>query len=589
MLHAAKYACLGAMALACAALPAYADAGLTLSVRVDGVDDEALRKTLLAETRLKDARPETTSAARRQARAEAGRMEKVLRASGRYDGQVDVGIDAGATPVAVVFDVTPGPVYRITDYRISYVSTQTPDARPARFSDIDVTADGAPDGETLAALERALLAALRRKGYPTARAVDRRAEARRDTATATAVFVIDSGPMAIFDGAEWSGLQYTKESYAASYTQWEDGAPVDVVKLEATRAALAGAGLFTSVQITPGAPSADGGTPILIDVEERKRRTVGAGLSYSSNLGAGGRLYWENRNLRGAGEKLRSDLDVSEIEQSLSMQYRKPRPRRSADWVLGAELASEDSEAFQGERLTLAAAEEKRYNDDWSSRIGLEIEGARTEDALSEETSALLSLPARLTWDATNDPLNPVRGASVAVSAAPHIGGGSDGFVAFGLVQAEAVGHYALNTNETLVAAGWARTGVTIGPGTTEIPATKRYYSGGGGSVRAYGFQLASPLDDDNDPIGGRSLFEAGAELRFPIRGALGGVVFAEGGSAFSSGAPDFDEPFLGGGGAGLRYYTPIGPVRLDIAAPFDRREGVDDEFQFYISLGQAF
>jgi len=107
-------------------------------------------------------------------------------------------------------------------------------------------------------------------------------------------------------------------------------------------------------------------------------------------------------------------------------------------------------------------------------------------------------------------------------------------------------------------------------------------------AARGYGFQLAGELDDDNEPTGGRSLLEFAGELRGQITDTIGAAIFADSGAAFGSSVPDFEEPLRIGVGGGLRYFSPIGPIRFDVGVPLDRRDS-DDAFQFYISIGQAF
>ena len=114
-------------------------------------------------------------------------------------------------------------------------------------------------------------------------------------------------------------------------------------------------------------------------------------------------------------------------------------------------------------------------------------------------------------------------------------------------------------------------------------------YAGGAGSVRGYEFQTVGPLDDSNDPLGGRSLLTFGGELRWRITETIGLVPFVDAGNVYDSIYPDLSEDFFWGAGLGLRYYTDFGPLRADFAVPLDRRDNVDDAFQFYISLGQAF
>jgi translocation and assembly module TamA len=139
-----------------------------------------------------------------------------------------------------------------------------------------------------------------------------------------------------------------------------------------------------------------------------------------------------------------------------------------------------------------------------------------------------------------------------------------------------------------VVLAGRTAVGTIFGATRDQIPADERFYAGGGGSVRGFGFQLAGELDDDDDPLGGRSLLELSGEVRVRITDTIGAVAFVDAGSAFQSSVPDFDEELRVGVGPGLRYFSPIGPVRLDVGFPLNRRD-VDDAFQIYISLGQAF
>lgn len=127
------------------------------------------------------------------------------------------------------------------------------------------------------------------------------------------------------------------------------------------------------------------------------------------------------------------------------------------------------------------------------------------------------------------------------------------------------------------------------GDSTNDIPATKRFYAGGGGSIRGYKYQTVGPLNSKNDPVGGRSLLEIGFEARVRITEDIGIVPFIEGGNVYESMLPDFADELLWGAGLGIRYYTAVGPIRFDVAVPLDRRDNVDDAFQFYISIGQAF
>lgn len=146
-----------------------------------------------------------------------------------------------------------------------------------------------------------------------------------------------------------------------------------------------------------------------------------------------------------------------------------------------------------------------------------------------------------------------------------------------------------LSLTDSVVLAGWVGAGTILGGDTDDIPAPLRFYAGGGGSIRGYAFQRAGPLDAGNRPTGGRSLIEFGGEVRWRIMESFGIAPFLEAGTVSHSMVPDLSEPLFVGAGLGLRYYSPIGPVRLDVGVPLRRRRGIDDSFQVYVSLGQAF
>jgi len=136
--------------------------------------------------------------------------------------------------------------------------------------------------------------------------------------------------------------------------------------------------------------------------------------------------------------------------------------------------------------------------------------------------------------------------------------------------------------------AGFTNVGSITGTSRDSLPRDLRLYEGGGGSVRGYGFQRAGPLDLFGNPVGGISSLDLGVELRTRINDTFGFVTFFEGGTVYGSTLPDLNQKILWGTGVGLRYFSPIGPLRFDIATPLDRRPS-DSVIQIYISLGQAF
>ncbi len=525
-------------------------------------------------------------------------MQAVLNAEGYYAATADVTVtlvaardddDAppGTPSATAVFEVATGPRFAVADYRIVYRDIQNA-ARPETLREAGVEPDQSPRGADIARLEAAVVAALRARGFPSARSLDRRAEADFSEAAATIVFELESGPAARFGSVEWRGLSRTRKGFLNRQIPWEQGERFNRDTLGAYRDTLVETNLFRFIQLEPGAPDAEGLAPVIATVREAPPRTVSAGVSFATNRGAGGALMWEHRNLWRRGERLRLEADVAQIEQALAAQLRKPYPRVRLAAFAGAEAARDDNDAFEATRVTVNAGFEKRFRQRWTGRGGLEVETSRSDDVFGETDAVLAAAPFRALWDSIAEPLDPTDGVRVAADVVPVVGD-AEGGLAFLRQELTLAAHKPLSDEARIVAAGWGRLGSITGAENAAIPATRRFFAGGGGSVRAYGFQRLGPLDEDNQPIGGRSVLEGGLEVRGRLSRRWGAAAFVEGGTVSASNFPDARERVLAGAGLGARYYTPVGPFRVDIAAPFDRRGGVDNPVQVFVSFGQAF
>jgi translocation and assembly module TamA len=164
-------------------------------------------------------------------------------------------------------------------------------------------------------------------------------------------------------------------------------------------------------------------------------------------------------------------------------------------------------------------------------------------------------------------------------------GGVSDNPYARAVTQGRA--YLPLDDSGRLVLAGRLRAGVLFGAQANAVPGDDRFYAGGGGSVRGYAYQAIGPFDGNNVPQGGRSLVDSSLEARWRYNDKIGLVGFFDGGNVSNSLYPKFDNLNIGVG-AGIRYMTPAGPIRFDIATPLNPSDR-DDLFQVYISIGQAF
>ena len=188
--------------------------------------------------------------------------------------------------------------------------------------------------------------------------------------------------------------------------------------------------------------------------------------------------------------------------------------------------------------------------------------------------------------DRSDDPLNPKRGWRVSGRTEPTLLAGQ-GLVPYLKVQGQTTAYLPFGTQAKTVLAGRLRLGSILGGNIADIPAPQRFYAGGGGSVRGYGYQQVGPRLADNTPQGGLSLAEGAVELRHDINEHWGVAAFVDAGAIGGAQFPSFRDLSVGAG-IGVRYNLGFGPLRVDVATPMTSRRG-QAPFQIYVSIGQSF
>lgn len=537
-------------------------------------------------------RPYPTAAAVRRVGAEDLRIVRnALIAAGYYGAEVDFRIEeqSGGGKLKAIFDIEPGAAFRIARHVIAFEDAGD-ESRPTTFAQAKVEVGDKADGATLEENQRRFLAALWARGYPAARMIARRADARLAEGTAEAVYTFESGPRAVFNGVEIDGAERTDDEFLAKLKTWEDGAVFDRQKLVDYRDRLAKTGVFTSIEVAPGAIDAEGRAPVRVTVAERESRTIGAGLSYSTSEGPGGRLFLEHRNLFRHAERARIEIEGSEVEQSVNLDIIRPLPGFPGSAFANFAFTNETTDAFEARSLELGAGLAKNWLDDrLETRAGLALETSKVEPNLAltstirEERTYYVSAPLSATWDTETDPLRLDDGERVSLFATPYFG--SDQFTR---LEALARSRISLGADDRFTLAGRIRVAATAGQALRTLPVNKRVYSGGGSSVRGYDYQAVGPLDANGVPVGGRSAVEAAFEARALILKRIQLAAFVDAGAVYADSFPDFNADYLTGAGIGFRYLSTIGPIRLDVAAPLEKRP-TDRDFQVYISLGQPF
>ena len=564
------------------------------SVLIEGVDDPALLDILERSSQLLQligTAPASRSGLKRRIDGDVERFGTALRSEGYYGGTVDYSLDTAVEPPAIVIQVSPGEPYLLNTYKTTFVGPHAGELEP--FDDpaaLGVELEQPARAPRILGAHKIILRRLARIGRPHATIENQDAIVDHAEATMEVELFVDPGPEADFGPLTFSGNRDVKESYLQTLAQWEPGTLYDRRRIEKLRRAINSTGLFDSIKIDPAKEIDEKGEiPIHVTLVEGKHRSIGLGASFSTDEGAGGEIFWEHRNIFGAHETLTLSAEGTQVRQELGADFRKPHFWAfDQSLVSNASLRRNDSEAFKEESINGYVGLERQLDEHWYIAGGVSLELTMLDDNEGDpEEFFLFGLPLSAHRDTTDNPLHPTEGSRLSFATTPY----------FGTIQKEVVflvnnvggsAYYSPFEDDSVILAARARLGSILGGRSETIPASKRFYAGGGGSIRGYEFQTVGPLDDDGDPEGGRSVIELSAEVRYQLTETIGVVPFIAGGNVFDDIYPDPTQNLQWAAGLGLRYFTAIGPIRLDVGFPLNPRDR-DDFFQFYVSLGQAF
>ncbi len=561
--------------------------------------NEALLTAFGARSALEAERGDPANAAQidRRARADAELLTGLLQAQGYFDAEVEPDISRNGDQITVELRATPGTRYTFDTVEFPGLAEAGGDAARLRESFAVKTGDPVV-AETVIAAGIALKVALGEQGFATAEIGEQDIVVDHEKATAKLVLPVQPGPVAHFGEIRVSGLPPFSAKHVGRIARFKQGDLFEQSEVDDLRRALVATGLVASVE-TRVVPR-EGGQIVDIDVrlEPAPLRTIAGELGYGTGEGVRVEASWQHRNLFNPEGALTLRGVAGTQEQLAAVSFRRNNFKRR-DQVLNAQISAShfDRDAFEAKTFLLAGGIERQSNFIWQKKwtwsVGGELiasEERDTIEATGEErtrTFFIGAIPASLTYDGSDNLLDPTRGFRLGGRISPELSfqGGT-----FGYTRAQIDASAYFPASQRTVLAGRVRLGTIIGADRDAIAPSRRFYAGGGGSVRGYGYQQLGPRDIDNDPIGGRSLAEFSLEARYRLKvfgGNFGIVPFFDGGSLTTSSLPSFKD-WQFGAGIGLRYYSSFGPIRVDVGTPLNRQEG-DSRVAVTVSLGQAF
>ncbi|WP_175500658.1 autotransporter assembly complex protein TamA [Litoreibacter janthinus] len=585
-----------------ASLPSGAAALDIVRVGLIGSGDAELRDSLQANSIVKtlEGKAETTGGdVLAAARSEYARMIEVLYSKGYYSSVVSVLVDGREAALIDPFRepssvaevqilVEPGRPFRFGRAQIGPLLDQSPlesgfrTGAPALADVVRETASDAVDD-------------WRGAGYAKATIADQSVLARHATAQLDVDIALSTGPRVTFGEIVIAGETDVREKRVRKIAGIPSGQIYDPEAVAKAASRLRKTGTFKSVQVIEAETvNADGSLDMQINVVDRKPRRIGGGVELSSLDGLTLSGYWLHRNILGGAEQLRVDTEIAQIggnsgdiDYDLSFRFEKPAAF-GADTLLFAEggLSYSDEPDYIEKQVELTVGLSREFGDRLTGELGIGYSFSRVTDLYvtpnTQRDIQLFSLPFALTYDARDNRLDTKDGYYLKGELTPFyetVQGQTGAHLTF-----DARAYKALGETKQTVFAGRLQLGQLVGLTSQTAPPDFLFYSGGGGTVRGQPYQsLGVPIAGGT--IGGRAFAALSGEVRYAINDTFGLVAFADAGfigaDGFGNGA------WHSGAGLGVRYQTPVGPIRLDVAAPVSGNTG--SGVQVYVGIGQAF
>jgi len=408
-------------------LPTFLFGSIDYTVSFRGVQDDTLLQSLKEASNLvvlKSYPPKTLSALKQRAESDIANIVGVLHKYALYNAKVTFKLDNETTPVHVNFLIEKGPVYPLNAIEITPFEFSLP------MKALGIQAGAAATPKKIADAEETLIEWMNDQGYPFAHLIDKEVIADQATKSINVRFLLEPGPQSTFGPTTIDGNCRVLESYIWDKIEWQEGEIFDPKKITCTINKINASGLFSLVQITyPDEPTESGALPIHIELDEAKHRSIALGLSYSTQRGPGFTVEWENRNVKGVGNRLFFDANVLQLMQRATLEYVIPEFRsENQDLIWTLEAEHDDTEGFDETWVSASGRIERKLNRFVNYSYGLQYKHLVVTNADTNGTYGLLKAPLHWRWSSANDCLDPTNGITLYSKLIPTLRVSSDPF-----------------------------------------------------------------------------------------------------------------------------------------------------------------
>ncbi|MEE4180374.1 autotransporter assembly complex protein TamA [Pseudomonas viridiflava] len=505
--------------------------------------------------------------------------EKAAQALGYYQAQIDSEIQDGENP-RLVIKVLPGEPIRL---RNVVVRVEGPAASLKAFkvpqSDALKTGAVLNHGHYEDA-KRLIQNQASRYGFFSGRFTSQRLSIDPRAGVADIELVYGSGPRYSLGKVMFSGDSPFDEDLLKRMVPFKENTPYDSQLIAELNQAMQASGYFEGVRVDAAPTAAVGQViPVTVQLETRKPRTMGLGLGFSTDVGPRGRANWTRHWANAQGHSYGFESEISAPRQNVGLWYDVPLDPPLTDKLRFAggyqyeEIAGTDS---LSKLLTVGPEWHSKLPSGWERVISLKWQ--REEYRLGDDSglSTLLMPGISYSYLRSDDRIDPHKGYRLQFDAqVAKEGLGSDANLVRGNVLLKGLTTIAQNHRFL----GRVQFGGNFTDGYTSIPPSLRFFAGGDQSVRGYDYQTLSPTNSDGDRIGGRYMVAGSVEYQYSIAEKWRLATFVDQGNSFNN----LDLPSLKTGvGFGVRWVSPVGPLRLDLAHPLDDDGGV----RLHFSMG---
>jgi translocation and assembly module TamA len=560
---------------------------------------EDLLKAFRQQSALERDRKDKANAAQidRRSRADADLLAQLLRSRGYYDAVVEARTEGSGDRLSVVLDADPGSQYHFASVELPGLDAAGEDAAALRKS-FAVKAGDPVVAQDVIAANLALTQSLGELGFAQAKIGEQEVDVDHQTHLATLVLPVTPGPVAHFGKISVTGQPPFSAHHVGIIARFKPGDKFQRSKIDDLRRALIQTTLVANadIQVVP----VDGGrvVDLAVRLEPAPRHTIAGELGYGTNQGFRAEVDWTDRNFFNPEGAITLRGVIGTKEQLAAIQYRRNNFIQR-DQVLNLQVSAghQQYDAYEAKTIRLAGNIERQSNFIWQKKwtwsyggelLGTDERGVFNPDREKETRKfAIAAIPLTLGYDGSDNLLDPTRGFRLLGFLSPEVSAHGGKFI-YGRTQVDVSAYHPVS--DRVVVAGRVRFGTIVGASVYDIAPSRRFYAGGGGSVRGYGYQQLGPRDVDGDPIGGRGLAEFSLESRIRLKsfgGNFGIVPFVDGGTLTTKAIPDFND-WRFAAGLGARYYSSFGPIRIDLGVPLNRQKG-DGIVAVTVSLGQAF